>query len=1258
FDYLTALFPGTRIAPCLEILKEHACDIHGIVALNKIVHSLREEKKDNLIELLYLVTTLKYPRQKIGLYAKGKFIEQTRQRLFKNLVEQEGKLLISCEENHNTQSGQEALNKLIKRLNQHQEQERVQPTAIYLYLMTVYTDSLINQKCALSLADWHYQANNYQQSFYEYERFLYCYPGHEESVHVWCRLAGLYLQQEREDKALEAYYKAIMCKFDTGDYTYALKKIAMLYYGQKRSKQVSICQQIIWNCPDHKYQSRLITPETALLLANMFYEKKDYNQVIHEYQWFLYRYPEHEKVAYVWNRLVTLYLQQKRTDEALQACHRIIEFGPETEYYLPALESMAGAYYQKDNPKKAFSICQQIRQDFPEHEFSDTNIAELYLRKEKRISDKIKQLFDKLLFDYYPYASRVPRLDELFKEINLNECSRILENMPDETDAIVALNKMAELVTADYQSSDITAVLYFLASVKYQVYKIGNYAREKFIEEYEQSNTVLNNNFKTQPDVRLLKAVISNIGIAQSESVLLCLYVLAKYPDSKKITAEAIITLGDFYKEAEAYERAITQYEILLNKEYEIHIDSLSVLVRIADCYKNSNQTNEALQAYRRIADKYPDYKQAPLCLENAAKIHYERGETEQVLKICKKIRNRYPNYKFTESDLVKTFEKKREDIGSEVESLKEQIKKFPTPFVHTGEESPGVKAMTELMSFLDLEKDTQALSTYQEILAKYPDTKVGLLAQVKVAELLVSQGRIIEAAIKYQAIFQNNPGTEYALLAQEGIADCLYKHKEFVPALEAYKKIVLEYLQNDKIRKEDISALRVHKSYEDYTRKELIAEIKYLKGYLFLAKGNLWESVLSLNESRLLYEKLAGDLQAMERLMNVYFDLMIAYSQLGNYQVAAEYGQKVCRYHSITKRKDSPYIRQCTRRITATYQLGKEVTDFFKQYESAISRKNKTKMSSVQEKINRMQSLIQLLKKPPLKAKSSLGTKTGALVELLPMLVLYAQDQAITDSYKKSLLKYPDHSLNTDAFRLLTVYLFLTRDMEEAQDKFAEIIREYDKIQTGFAKSTVLASSFETLAGVYQGMGKKEEAIKVLRTIASRYSEEQGARAQQKIIDIYGTSMQMYSKAIEECRQLIKNFSDTEQAIHSQFLIGQFYYLQGDYRAALGEFGTYLDKHPKTKWTVGTRWYVALCYIRSRNHEQAVKTLREFIRSYPKDDMAARAQFLIGWSCMSQMKYTQAKRELQKLIDKHPEKRNLVTRAKSFIERAEKAQK
>ncbi len=185
-------------------------DIQGVVAMNKVIQNLREEKKDDLAEFAYLVIALKYPRVKVGGYGKRKVIEREKESLVKCLEEKDRKQFDLLGKNNNTEIGVKALSNLGKTLSQDSQHT----IDLYVYTMSAYPDTRISRQAALNLADMAYQKKDYQKAIYEYRWFLCRYPGYSQASRLWNRL-GFSLQQAGQVKeALNAYERGIHDRFN------------------------------------------------------------------------------------------------------------------------------------------------------------------------------------------------------------------------------------------------------------------------------------------------------------------------------------------------------------------------------------------------------------------------------------------------------------------------------------------------------------------------------------------------------------------------------------------------------------------------------------------------------------------------------------------------------------------------------------------------------------------------------------------------------------------------------------------------------------------------------------------------------------------------------------------------------------------------------------------------------------------------------------------------------------------------------------
>ncbi len=749
------------------------------------------------------------------------------------------------------------------------------------------------------------------------------------------------------------------------------------------------------------------------------------------------------------------------------------------------------------------------------------------------------------------------------------------------------------------KKEDLARLVPFLVCFKYPKNLAGTYARKKISNEYKNR----------------LKEGLAN--------ELQHIYTMLALPGTEE-ALHSQENLAELYSQQKDYQSTLKEYRIFILQNPG-HPRLKTFQLRIADCLYQLKEYGKALSSYRRFIEQYPEDESAPACLEKTAWILHKQKKFEEAFSVCQQMKGKYPLYQTNNPELNKFISEEKKKIACQIVLLREKINKF------SGKEE-GLKSLDRLSSLLK-DNEQEANRIYKDIILRHPDSKTAIEAQLLQIDILIKKRNFDQAIDKANYLIEKHADSNYILLAREKIADCLYAQAKYMPALKEYKKLALSCLKQDNIKRESIIQLGVHKAYEEYSIKELQAEIKYFKGSLLMTRAKANDAANVFQESLLLYQDLPEDLSVKKSISGLCLDLVDAYYQAGNYEKAVKSGLDVFK-DLASRHKDHPGFKEYNKNLILAFQAVKNGTNFLDRCSRVMSkRQNRSlKGDSIYAPLTKLTRI-----------NPTLNPKERYLLQILLESVLQYGGQQISDKALELLSKYPQHELKSEVMSSIITYISLVRRHQKLEISMGTLLQGLKEIQLqeDFFDQCLNLKEYAPVVQFYKNVVKTSSDKKTIsKTLAD-------------LIGLY-QNMKKYDEAIETCQKIIRDYPQSQQTSETHRSLGKLYYLRRDYTLALSEFEQYLANKPNKKQLIEVNLLTALCYFHTQEHQKAIKKLRKVISKSSDEDTTAKARFLLAWCYLSQQDYKQAEKEYKRVISKYPNTK-YVKKSKEMVERIKK---
>ncbi len=509
---------------------------------------------------------------------------------------------------------------------------------------------LLHAQADLTLRDWE-----------DARKLFDAYPDLPEPwASYWTFTQGLWAYLQGRDADAATIFQTLVQHPEIGPYArlyWADTELNLKNYG----KANTLYSQILRQMPDPT-----LIPEALWGLALTDFRLRHFSMAAQNFKTFVQKFPNHPLAPTAMYLLATSYDQAGEWQRAMEILDQIRQQGPMTLRDRATLD-LANLLYNHGDYERATILYQTLIEEFPESPLVDEALEGIFWSaKQLGQSDRL----DRILADL---RRRFPTLEPLLllKEgefwLNIGRDTLAYEKLqawldryPDRPErfqahllAGQAAEKLGDLVTAatHYRlAGNLEMARYRYGAILFQLgrYLEARNALEAFLMAFPNSPYA--------PEVRYLlglceKRLKNETAAAQHFDAVIQAAPESRWADLARIAyaeilwhqglqdsaeaflhdvaqrrtdevgAQALLTLGRLYQEAQQWEKAVLAFLEVSNVYENLPDLAIDALWQAGECYTQMNRLKEAIVVYKRIAKRYPDAPEAKKALQRAKKL-------------------------------------------------------------------------------------------------------------------------------------------------------------------------------------------------------------------------------------------------------------------------------------------------------------------------------------------------------------------------------------------------------------------------------------------------------------------------------------------------------------------------------------------------------------------------------------------------------------------------------------------------------------
>jgi TolA-binding protein len=219
--------------------------------------------------------------------------------------------------------------------------------------------------------------------------------------------------------------------------------------------------------------------------------------------------------------------------------------------------------------------------------------------------------------------------------------------------------------------------------------------------------------------------------------------------------------------------KTVESYKILL-KEYTNSIYGEEITYKLANFnFFRLHNYDEAIEAYKRIIEKYPDSKWIKIAEARMNLIRDNSDHERKPLTIYVMAERLYENKKYDKA----------------LDEFRKVVAKFPDSTLA----DDALYAIGDIYMY-KMNKTNEPIKEYQRIIADYPKSRYAANAQYKIGECYRKNKQIAEAINSYKTFIENYPNADFADYAYYYLAQSYEQEKNLKEAKVLYEKLIANY--------------------------------------------------------------------------------------------------------------------------------------------------------------------------------------------------------------------------------------------------------------------------------------------------------------------------------------------------------------------------------------------------------------------------------------------------------------------------------
>ena len=747
------------------------------------------------------------------------------------------------------------------------------------YLVKTYNWSNYRDKALYNLGLIYYNAGKYDQSRKKLKQLLNDYPESENYGNGLYWIGESYSIENRTDEAIKFLEEAVADKRNKkfadysvyalanayekkGDYNNAVKYYDQLLTYHKNSVLAASSQIRIGICyfKLKDYQSSIVElkspklinlsdemySESIYLLATAYYRVGEYADAEKSYLEVLKKFSTSKYVNEAKYGLAWTYFQQKKYNEAYMQfdelsvnsdsisikslfwkgeCKRyqgnnneanavykeFLEKYPNDPLAQQVQYQLGIVYFNSDNTDLAtrYLISANASQDSVLKGKSFTMLGEIELNKGNY---KTAQNYFEIVLDNKGAEKSVRKRALLGLGIALS-------HLNDNKNALKYLN---ELDSVD-SNFEIQKLNFFIAE--------NHFALNNFTEAINRYNNAIGNDVDINSQALYGKAYsYFNSGDYENAAYQFSDY-LKKYSQNKRIT-DVRLRLADSYFGSKNYAAASKIYEELFNADAKLSTNPYARYQYAQALYK-SGKTNEAINEFNSIQEKFPNSEYAEVSLYTIGWIHFQKKDYVKAIAQYNAIMSKYSQTKLKPIIFYSIGDAQfnSEKYDSAIVNYEKVLSQFPSSsyvfdavngiqysYVAKGNPDKAISFLGEFVSknpslnysdqllfkkgeiYYSLRQYDKAKTEYLSFSSSYPNSKLVPDAFYWIGKSAQNLGQGQEAILYFEKVFVNYKSSELASASILEMGNIYRASKDFVNALKIYNSGITELKKSSKI--------------------------------------------------------------------------------------------------------------------------------------------------------------------------------------------------------------------------------------------------------------------------------------------------------------------------------------------------------------------------------------------------------------------------------------------------------------------------
>ena len=742
---------------------------------------------------------------------------------------------------------------------------------------------------------------------------IYQYPNSDYVGSAMYWIGESYVAEGKLDEAIEFLTKAIEDKSSNKFRDHSLYALASVY------EKIQDYQNAV------KYYDELLTYHSSSPLALQaqvrigvcyFYLKEYYNSILELNNPILQDLPE-ENLAEALYLLANSHYRVEEYANAANTYSEIIDRFPNSPVYRNAQYGLAWSYFQQSKYNESYNIFNNLSQG------DDSTAIKSFIWKgeSKRYSGNTNEaliIFQDFLKRYpdHPSASLVESLIGLiyFDQNKFELSSQYLANATSSDDPVTRAKAFTMIGEIELRKKNyIKARGNFEPAIRitetendvHQRALLGMGVSLFHLAEYEKATEYLRQaediNPSFEPDKINFYMAESYFSLGKYQEAL------SRYNSIKSNEVDYVkqVTYSKGYCNFNLgnYSNAAYQFSEFI-ESYPNDFRITDAKLRLADSYYGSKNFAAASRIFKQIFISGKFTSDDPYTYYQYAQALYKSGETDDAINEFRELQQKFPDSKYAESSLftvgfIKFQEGEFKDAIDDFRYVLQIYKKSslaPVVYYSIGD------------AYFNLGMYDSAIVNYRNVLSKYPSSEYVFDAVNGMQYSYVAMDKPDEAIILIDRFISQNPNLEFSDLVFFKKGEIYYSQRDYQNAKTSYQEFLAKFPRSSfvpeayywlgkssqNLKQDEEAIFYFNKVFESYPGSESAAVSVIELGKMYEANGNFQASIDVL-------EQASTKLKDSPRLPEVLFLKGTAYIKSDNVQKAYETFEELTMYHSET---------------------------------------------------------------------------------------------------------------------------------------------------------------------------------------------------------------------------------------------------------------------------------------------------------------------------------------------------------------------